>query len=253
MHRSPALDDFASHYFTWRQLFEVGETWTALQLAGSAPPNLPVESESWADYQALAQQILDPLYEGFGPLQITYGFASLELTRHIPGRIAPALDQHAASERRSGKRICARRGAAVDVMVPGLSSDELLFALALLPCDRVYFYGPDRPIHISWSTEPTRSLVAMRRGPSGRLIPKQLDWAGEERRMGVCADSCGWEVVCPDERVRHLPYHNRGDAKCDADVYSEACPRHSTGYDPLEPVLPPCPQGVHRVRRRRVQ
>lgn len=33
-----------------------------------------------------------------------------------------------------------------------------------------------------------------------------------------------WEVVCPDGLVRHLPYINRGDALCDAEVNSgEGC------------------------------
>jgi hypothetical protein len=263
MKRSPAyvfnqivsLDNYASHYFTWRHLFEAGETWAALQLAGKAPPNRPQEPQSWEDYQQLAKEILDPLYEGFGPLQITYGFASRELTRHIPGRIAPALDQHAASEQSRGKLICPRRGAAVDVVVPGMSSDNLLGSLALLPCDRVYFYGPTRPIHISWSTEPARSLLKMKRGPSGRLIPKQLDWQSEVRRKGyLCANSHGWEVVCPDGHVRNFPYSNEGDAQCDAEGYSEdGCQGHASGQSPLERGLPPCPEGAHRVRRRRAQ
>jgi hypothetical protein len=51
-------------------------------------------------------------------IELTYGFCSPELARRIPGRIAPALDQHAAHERNArGKAVCPRLGAAVDFIV----------------------------------------------------------------------------------------------------------------------------------------
>lgn len=56
----------------------------------------------------------------------------------------------------------------------------------------------------------------------------------------------GYEVVCPDGRVRH--YHNLGDAEGDARIYSErkcqAWPKPSR----LELSQPPCPEGEHTVR-----
>lgn len=61
----------------------------------------------------------------------------------------------------------------------------------------------------------------------------------------------GYEIVCPDGVVRHYPYHNKGDADCDAGLYSPA--RHGCGlrkYDALKPDDPRglCPQGDHAVR-----
>lgn len=168
------LDERASLHFTWRQLLHAGETWAALEREGRAPANLPLEFTSWVSLGALAKRLLDPLRERFGALEIMYGFASHELTRHIKGRIDPALDQHAAAERRKGQLICPRGGAAVDVIVPGTSSREVaIWVTQSLPYDRLYFYGDDRPIHISYSQHPSRSLVEMVRSPTGRLIPRR--------------------------------------------------------------------------------
>lgn len=59
-----------------------------------------------------------------------------------------------------------------------------------------------------------------------------------------------WEVVCPDGLVRHLPYINRGDALCDAEVYSdEGCRGRSARRNPLQLQQAPCPEAKHRVRR----
>lgn len=59
----------------------------------------------------------------------------------------------------------------------------------------------------------------------------------------------GYEIVCPDDVVRHHPYHNKGDADCDAGVYTKrGC--GVRGYDRLRPEDPrgACPQGGHTVR-----
>jgi len=56
----------------------------------------------------------------------------------------------------------------------------------------------------------------------------------------------GWRIVCPDGRVRHAPYHNEGDARCDA--------RHDTKHghkfyedNPPEWYDPSCSGGAHTV------
>ena len=65
-----------------------------------------------------ATQILDPVIEYFGSIRLTYGFASVELNRHIARGIAPKLDQHAACEHGArGILICDRGGAACDFIV----------------------------------------------------------------------------------------------------------------------------------------
>ena len=41
--------------------------------------------------------------------------------------------------------------------------------------DRLYFYGPDRPIHVSAAREPNREIVLMREIPSGRRVPRVVE------------------------------------------------------------------------------
>lgn len=167
------LDELASRFFSWRQLFHAGETWQHLHRAGKAPDNVPLQQESWESYGELARLVLDPLRAVWANVQITYGFASPELTRCIEGRIYPALDQHAASELRHGRRVCERGGAAVDLVVPGTPSSLLVEWVArVLPFDRLYCYGDSRPFHVSYSSVRNRVIVDMLPGPSGRLIPK---------------------------------------------------------------------------------
>ncbi len=122
----------------------------------------------------LCASVLDPLVERFGPVELTYGFASSALTRHVAGRIHPPLDQHAGHEvGRSGKPICARLGLAVDLRVPGVDTRAVAgWIAAHTPFDRLYFYGPERPLHVSAAPRPTGQVVEMRRGPSGRLVPR---------------------------------------------------------------------------------
>ena len=62
-----------------------------------------------------------------------------------------------------------------------------------------------------------------------------------------CCEHQGYEVVCPDGRIRHMPYHNEGDARCDASVNTERGHRYSPG-NPPEWYDPPCPGGKHVVR-----
>ena len=38
--------------------------------------------------------------------------------------------------------------------------------------DRLYFYGDDRPLHVSVGPENSRQIVVMRLHASGRLMPK---------------------------------------------------------------------------------
>jgi hypothetical protein len=66
----------------------------------------------------LAINILDPIIDYFGMIQLTYGFCSHDLGKHIKKRVAPKLDQHAAHELNTKKNlICPRLGAAVDFIV----------------------------------------------------------------------------------------------------------------------------------------
>lgn len=55
----------------------------------------------------------------------------------------------------------------------------------------------------------------------------------------------GWEIVCPDGKVRHYPYHNEGDAECDAAVFTESV---CDDLDAVFAALGPCPNGTHTHR-----
>jgi len=134
------------------------------------PKNL---DETIPALQALFQHVLDPLIDNFGRerFEVTYGFCSADLKRYLNrkdpetglknGRITPSRDQHMVYEvNRQGRYYCNRLGAACDFRIIDLSSSQLVeWVLALqLPFDSLYFYGPDHPIHISYSPRHKREI-----------------------------------------------------------------------------------------------
>ena len=48
------------------------------------------------------------------------------------------------------------------------------WVVANTPFDRLYFYGPDLPIHVSYGPDHSRQVVRMVAGKTGRLIPKRV-------------------------------------------------------------------------------
>jgi len=42
------------------------------------------------------------------------------------------------------------------------------------PFDRLYFYGDDLPIHVSYGPDQSRQVVLMSAGKSGKLIPRVI-------------------------------------------------------------------------------
>jgi hypothetical protein len=123
--------------------------------------------------KALCEYILDPVIDHFGREQfrLTYGFCSRDLKRFLAqkdpqtgikhGRVDPSRDQHMAHEKnRNGKYYCSRLGAACDFQIIGLESDRLVEWILeqQLPFDSLYYYGPDRPIHISYSQQIRRNM-----------------------------------------------------------------------------------------------
>jgi hypothetical protein len=174
------LDDPCGSFFTYRDLIHCGKTWNDRAGSEQPIPNLPREHASLEALSALCIEVLDPLTRMFGRPTLTYGFASKPLTTQIGSHIAPGLDQHAAHERHpSGRAICTRLGAAVDLLVPGRkSSDVARWIFAHTPFDRLYLYGDDRPVHVSFGPEHSRSVVELVEDSTGRRIPKKLDWKG---------------------------------------------------------------------------
>lgn len=169
----PALDEKCSRHFTYRDFIECGQT----QPKGPTP-NRPSELESYGALQKLASMVLDAVWDHFGPVKLTYGFASQKLIKEIlknkPPRIAPERDQHAAHEKKlNGTFICPRLGAACDFLIEGQNMREVAeWVLRNTDADRVYFYGNDRPVHVSYGPDRTRQFVEMLVGPTGRRTPK---------------------------------------------------------------------------------
>ncbi len=152
------------------------------------PKNL---DETLPALEALCQYIIDPVIDGFGRgspsaeadaarterlrdrFLLTYGFCSVDLKRWLAkkdpltgkkyGIASPSLDQHMAHEvNRNGRYYCDRLGAACDFRILDLPSDALvdwIVAQGLL-FDSLYFYGADRPIHISYGPQHKRDIWA---------------------------------------------------------------------------------------------
>ena len=168
----PDIDTACGENYFYRDFIECGET-----QKNSGIENLPKNPDSYTALREMAQGSLDPIIDYFGPIELTFGFCSPELAKLIPGRIAPKLDQHAAYElNQNSKIICSRLGAAVDFFV----EDEDMMEVARwidenLIFDRMYFYGQERPLHISIGPEMLQQVTLMLPDKKGyRLIPRTL-------------------------------------------------------------------------------
>jgi DNA phosphorothioation-associated putative methyltransferase len=166
----PELDEACGQYLTYRQLIECGETQQATGLA-----NLPKQPDSYTALCELAVNILDPVIDYFGMIKLAYGFCSHELGKLIKKRVAPKLDQHAAHELNSKNNlICPRLGAAVDFLIEDENMREVADWVAEnTPFDRLYFYGENRPIHVSYSAEPKGEYIDMILTENGRQVPRK--------------------------------------------------------------------------------
>ena len=175
-------DTPCSQHFKYRHLIECGETWHATELT-----NLPIQQESWRALSELASNILDPVYEQFKGLTLTYGFCSPSLARErkkmakeqgIVPSIYPTLDQHSAHElNQKGEMICSRGGAACDFIVEGISSQTVVaWIVRNLPFDRIYYYASDRPLHVSYNSQfRTAGVTVMSPKANGRgYIPRSF-------------------------------------------------------------------------------
>ncbi|MDO9423623.1 MAG: DNA phosphorothioation-associated putative methyltransferase [Methylobacter sp.] len=166
----PELDNHCGRYLTYRQLIECGETRQTTGLA-----NHPKQPDSYTALYDLAACILDPVIDYFGMIGLTYGFCSHELGKHIKKRVAPKLDQHAAHELNSKNNlICPRLGAAVDFIVEDENMREIADWVAKnTPFDRLYFYGEDRPIHVSYGPEQKGEYIDLVMTETGRQVPRK--------------------------------------------------------------------------------
>jgi hypothetical protein len=61
----------------------------------------------------------------------------------------------------------------VDFIVDDESMLEVArWIVANTPFDRLYFYGDDRPVHVSYGPEQSGQVVVMMPGKLNRLIPR---------------------------------------------------------------------------------
>ena len=156
-------------FLTLMEFVTCTETYQAFQKEISPYPS---NEESIRAIEELCSNLLDPLIDHFGfeSFKLTYGFCSKDLKRCLNkkkpngekwGRVDPTRDQHMACETNSKDAYyCSRKGAACDLRFEGISSKKIVeFILqAKLPFDRLYFYGSDRPIHISYGPDHTRYI-----------------------------------------------------------------------------------------------
>ncbi|REJ42057.1 MAG: hypothetical protein DWQ54_14220 [Microcystis flos-aquae TF09] len=157
-------------YLTLEELSTCSQTYQKYASQIDPYPKNPATITAW---QNLAHFIIDPIIDNFGreKFQLTYGFCSNDLRKFLQkkdpitglknGRIDPSRDQHCAHEiNQKGQYYCQRLGAACDFRIINLTSDRLIDWILnkKLPFDSLYFYGINRPIHISYGPQHKRDL-----------------------------------------------------------------------------------------------
>ncbi len=172
------LDSSCGRYFTYRDFVECSDTWQRLTAAGDPKVgvlNLPRERATLEGIELLCTRLLDPVCARFGRVVLTYGFSSPAFAKRIPSGIAPGLDQHAGAERlRSGRLACARGGQSADIAAaPDVMAEIVHFAATELPFDRLYYYGPGRPVHLSIGPATLRQVTVLRTSAAGRRLPRR--------------------------------------------------------------------------------
>lgn len=152
--------------------------------------NEPQDPKSKKALEGLAFKILMPIHSNLGTPIITYGFTDLKLKSFIQKNsssgTAPSLDQHSAYEVNSkGKQICSRGGAACDFYIEGVTASKIVrYIVNNLNFDRVYFYGNNRPVHVSFHLEELqRHLQVMGLSESGRRYPASKAYGEDAKRL----------------------------------------------------------------------
>ena len=136
--------------------------------------NRPKSQDSIDALNALISNILEPIRLHYGHLTITHGFTSQALINKVPSGVAKRLDQHCAHELNSrGQRICSRGGASADIYVEKITAWELVdYIRSNLVFDRIYIYGKDSPVHVSYNDlQLTSQIVVMKPTSTGRRVP----------------------------------------------------------------------------------
>ncbi|WP_269518606.1 hypothetical protein [Alteromonas sp. BMJM2] len=151
--------------------------------------NKPLAPKTLLALNKLVYRVLLPINENIGKPKVTYGFTSFKLKNFIQKNsssgTAPSLDQHSAYEVNSkGNQICSRGGAACDFYVEGVAASDIVrYIVNNLSFDRIYFYGNDRPVHVSFHLESLQHhLQVMGTSDSGRRYPASKAF-GEDAKL----------------------------------------------------------------------
>lgn len=164
---------FGSH-FLLRDFVECSETWKVSRVS-----NVP-KQEGTLDWMAsIVKTILDPVVDQFGRIELTFAFCSPLLRKAIVARhreigtnpqIYPATDQHAGCElNKNGVPICRHLGFAVDFRIESLSSRSIArWIIDRTPFDNIYYYGSDRPLHVSVGPAHRRNISIQKPKVHGR-------------------------------------------------------------------------------------
>lgn len=129
----------------------------------------PQEEKTLDWIRQLGDKVIKPIEKKFGAsnFALTYGFCAKGLLTFLRttnpktgkpfGRIYEKVDQHMGEElNRNGKPYCKHPGIACDFYIKGVSSKDVLAWLLIdsnIPYDSIYYYGEDRPIHISYGVK----------------------------------------------------------------------------------------------------
>ncbi len=71
--------------------------------------------------------------------------------------------------------ICDRGGAAVDLFIPGLTATAVARWLATSThFDRIYLYGDDKPLHVSYGPDTSGLTYDIGSSASGRRMPRRI-------------------------------------------------------------------------------
>jgi len=148
----PAITDKCGSHLTYQHFIECAETWRRSRI-----DNVPKRPATYVAMRDLCVNVLDPVIDHFGSIELTYGFASAALSKSVQN-VTPRGDQHAGCElNRNGNPFCPRLGQGVDFRVPHIGSLEVAHWInANTPFDRLYFYADDRPFHVSFGPDHSR-------------------------------------------------------------------------------------------------
>lgn len=139
----PMLEDKCGQFLTYKNLIQ--NIYIADPLT-----NVPKQPDSYTALYDLSTQILDPVIDYFGMIEITLGFCSYSLAKTLP-QLQPKTDQHVACElNRLGNLICTAQGAAVNFIVKDEDMQEVAaWIRSNTHFDCLHYYGIDQSIHVS--------------------------------------------------------------------------------------------------------